>query len=63
MLNNPPKEWSGGAGFITKDILRERLPPAADDVMVLRCGPPPMNKAMEGYLDDLGYSKDAQFEF
>ncbi|KAI8470669.1 MAG: NADH-cytochrome b5 reductase [Monoraphidium minutum] len=63
VLNKAPDGWEGGVGFITKDVLRSRLPPAAPDVMVLRCGPKPMNDAMKGYLDDLGYSEDAQFEF
>jgi NAD(P)H-flavin reductase len=30
---------------------------------VLRCGPPPMNKAMAAHLDDLGYTKEMQFQF
>ncbi|GBF98859.1 hypothetical protein Rsub_11463 [Raphidocelis subcapitata] len=63
VLNKAPEGWTGGVGFITKDILRQRMPPAADDVMVLRCGPKPMNDAMAGYLGELGYGEDAQFEF
>lgn len=63
VLNKAPEGWTGGVGFITKDVLRERLPPAASDVMVLRCGPKPMNDAMAGYLNELGYAEDAQFEF
>jgi NAD(P)H-flavin reductase len=63
VLNKAPETWDGGVGFITKDILRQRMPPAADDVMVLRCGPKPMNDAMKGHLDELGYAEDAQFEF
>ena len=30
---------------------------------VLRCGPPPMNKAMAAHLDDIGYTKEMQFQF
>ncbi|RWW23823.1 hypothetical protein GW17_00011916 [Ensete ventricosum] len=30
---------------------------------ILRCGPPPMNKAMAAHLDDLGYTKEMQFQF
>jgi cytochrome-b5 reductase len=63
VLNKAPEGWTGGVGFITKDILRQRMPPPADDVMVLRCGPKPMNDAMRGYLDELGYPEAAQFEF
>ncbi|KIZ01915.1 hypothetical protein MNEG_6047 [Monoraphidium neglectum] len=63
VLNKAPEGWQGGVGFISKDTLQQRLPPPADDVMVLRCGPKPMNDAMKGYLDALGYAEDAQFEF
>lgn len=44
-------------------MVKERLPAAADDVMVLRCGPPPMNDAMKAILDKLGYSAAQQFQF
>jgi cytochrome-b5 reductase len=30
---------------------------------VLRCGPPPMNKAMAAHLEELGYTKEMQFQF
>lgn len=30
---------------------------------VLRCGPPPMNKAMSANLDALGYAPEMQFQF
>ncbi|KAK3014426.1 hypothetical protein RJ639_009095 [Escallonia herrerae] len=30
---------------------------------ILRCGPPEMNKAMAAHLNELGYTKDMQFEF
>jgi cytochrome-b5 reductase len=63
VLNKAPEGWEQGTGFITKDVLRQRMPAAADNVMVLRCGPKPMNDAMKGYLDELGYGEDAQFEF
>lgn len=42
---------------------RERIAAPGDDVLVLRCGPPPMNRAVEGFLNDLGYSADNVFVF
>ncbi|CAL4894138.1 unnamed protein product [Urochloa decumbens] len=36
---------------------------AVSPFQVLRCGPPPMNKAMAAHLDDLGYTKEMQFQF
>lgn len=44
-------------------IHREHLPAPGPDVLILRCGPLPMMKAMEGYLDDLGYTREVQFQF
>jgi hypothetical protein len=42
---------------------RDHLPAPGPGVLVLRCGPLPMNKAMEAHLDAIGYAKDAQFQF
>ncbi len=63
VLNHPPAGWAGGVGHVTADMIRAHLPPPGPGVLVLRCGPPPMNKAMAAHLDALGYSKDMQFEF
>ncbi|KAJ1832729.1 NADH-cytochrome b5 reductase [Coemansia sp. RSA 2706] len=55
VLNNPPESWSGGVGFVTKDIIEKWMPQPADDIKVLLCGPPPMVKAMGAHLSELGY--------
>lgn len=34
-----------------------------DNMQILRCGPPPMNKAMAAHLDALEYSAEMQFQF
>ncbi|RUS35493.1 armadillo-type protein [Jimgerdemannia flammicorona] len=48
VLNNPPEGWTGGVGFVTKDIIDEHCPKPADGVKILLCGPPPMIAAMTG---------------
>ncbi|GAA5907962.1 hypothetical protein JCM6882_001539 [Rhodosporidiobolus microsporus] len=53
VLNNPPANWDGGAGFVTTDIIREKLAPFADHAKTLLCGPPPMMAAMKKSLDEL----------
>ncbi|KAL8150800.1 hypothetical protein V2J09_020608 [Rumex salicifolius] len=63
VLNQPPEIWKGGVGFVSKDMIKEHLPAPADDIQILRCGPPPMNKAMAAHLEDLGYSPAMQFQF
>ncbi|OQE25338.1 hypothetical protein PENSTE_c006G07102 [Penicillium steckii] len=57
VLNNPPENWAGGVGFVTPDMIKERLPAPASDVKILLCGPPPMVSAMKKATESLGYTK------
>ncbi|CAO2652143.1 Nn.00g004260.m01.CDS01 [Neocucurbitaria sp. VM-36] len=57
VLNNPPEKWSGGTGFVTADLIKEKLPAPASDVKILVCGPPPMVAAMKKATESLGYAK------
>ncbi|KAL8460148.1 hypothetical protein ACS0TY_031116 [Phlomoides rotata] len=63
VLNQPPEIWDGGVGFVSKEMIQAHCPQPASDIKVLRCGPPPMNKAIAGHLDTLGYSSEMQFQF
>lgn len=64
VLNTPPgKDWSGGSGFITKEVIAARLPAPGGGVAVLRCGPPAMNDAMGAHLAALGHAEEALFMF
>jgi cytochrome-b5 reductase len=63
VLNQPPEVWNGGVGFVSQDMVKTHCPAPADDIQVLRCGPPPMNKAMAAHLEALGYTKEMQFQF
>jgi cytochrome-b5 reductase len=63
VLNEPPTEWDGGVGFVTKDMIEKHCPPPAADVQILRCGPPPMNRAIAGHCEALGFTKEMQFQF
>ncbi|KAF2820490.1 ferredoxin reductase-like protein [Ophiobolus disseminans] len=57
VLNNPPEKWNGGVGFVTADMIKEKLPAPASDVKILVCGPPPMVAAMKKATEGLGYAK------
>ncbi|OJJ31568.1 hypothetical protein ASPWEDRAFT_696826 [Aspergillus wentii DTO 134E9] len=57
VLNNPPEGWTGGVGFVTADMIKERLPAPANDIKILLCGPPPMVSAMKKATEGLGYTK------
>ncbi|XP_008807351.1 NADH--cytochrome b5 reductase 1-like [Phoenix dactylifera] len=63
VLNQPPELWNGGVGFVSKEMIKNHCPPPASGIQILRCGPPPMNKAMAAHLDELGYTKEMQFQF
>eukprot|EP01133_Synstelium_polycarpum_P017106 gene17106-20376_t len=63
VLNNPPKVWTQGTGFITQEIIQDRLPAASEDTKVLLCGPAVMNKAMTGHLLNLQYPETSLFSF
>ena len=77
VLDNPPEGWTGGKGYITKELLKTVLPePKEENIKLFVCGPPPMYKAISGgkvspkdqgeltgILKDLGYSKEQVFKF
>jgi len=63
VLNQPPEVWDGGVGFVSKEMIQTHCPAPASDIQILRCGPPPMNKAMAANLEALGYSPEMQFQF
>ncbi|KAK6247521.1 hypothetical protein QUC31_019086 [Theobroma cacao] len=63
VLNQPPEGWDGGVGFVSKEMIQAYCPAPAQDIQILRCGPPPMNKAMAAHLEALGYSSEMQFQF
>lgn len=77
VLDNPPKEWNGAKGYISKDLLKTVLPePKSENIKIFVCGPPGMYKAisgtkvsptdqgeLSGILKELGYSKDQVYKF
>ncbi|KAL5220076.1 hypothetical protein ABZP36_024789 [Zizania latifolia] len=63
VLNQPPEGWNGGVGFVSQEMIKTHLPAPAEDIQILRCGPPPMNKAMAAHLEELSYTKEMQFQF
>lgn len=55
VLAKPPADWTGEAGFVTRDMMDKYLPKVADDTKVLLCGPPPMIEATKKNLSALGF--------
>jgi cytochrome-b5 reductase len=76
VLDKPPASWTGGAGYVTPEMLATRLPAPGSGAKVLVCGPPGLMGAVSGAkvsprdqgelagaLAKLGYSKDEVFKF
>ncbi|XP_040030981.1 NADH-cytochrome b5 reductase 3 isoform X2 [Gasterosteus aculeatus] len=63
-LDSAPEDWEYSQGFISEDMVREHLPPADDDTLILMCGPPPMIQfACNPNLDKIGHSNSRRFTF
>uniref|UniRef100_A0A2P2KD37 NADHcytochrome b5 reductase 1 n=1 Tax=Rhizophora mucronata TaxID=61149 RepID=A0A2P2KD37_RHIMU len=51
VLNQPPEAWNGGVGSVSKEMIEAHCPAPAPDIQILRCGLPPMNKAVAAHLE------------
>jgi cytochrome-b5 reductase len=38
VLNNPPANWKGGVGFVTKEQIKEHMPLPTSNSKILMCG-------------------------
>jgi cytochrome-b5 reductase len=78
VLDSPPKDFQGTKGFVTKELLKTVLPEPelGEQMKLFVCGPPGLYKAisgmkkspadqgeLDGYLKELGYSKDQIYKF
>jgi cytochrome-b5 reductase len=57
MLDQPPADWAFGSGFVTQDIMKERLPAPGPDTKIMVCGPPGMVNASKKALVGLGFKQ------
>lgn len=63
VLNEPSSSWTGGVGYVSKEMLLDHFGKPSADCKVLMCGPAPMNKAMKKHLIEIGYSDSQMFRF
>jgi len=63
VLNVPPEGWTGGVGFVSQEMIEQQLPKPNAEIKVVMCGPPPMNKAMLGHFQTIGYPEEQIFTF
>ncbi|KAJ3093270.1 NADH-cytochrome b5 reductase [Physocladia obscura] len=57
VLNTPPADWTGGVGFVTKDMIEKYAASKPTESKILLCGPPPMIQAMQKACEDIGFAK------
>lgn len=57
ILNQPPAEWTYGSGYVTADVMREKLPAPGPDTKMMLCGPPGMVEASKKALASLGFKE------
>ncbi|XP_015284931.1 PREDICTED: NADH-cytochrome b5 reductase 3-like [Gekko japonicus] len=63
-LDRASEGWNYSQGFVNQEMIKDHMPPPADDVLILMCGPPPMIQyACIPNLDKLGYTKEARFAY
>ncbi|XP_052200080.1 NADH-cytochrome b5 reductase-like protein [Diospyros lotus] len=75
-VDSPSKDWKGGSGYISKDMIVKGLPGPSDDTLILVCGPPGMmnhisgDKAkdrsqgeLSGLLKEAGYTEQMVYKF
>lgn len=54
VLLEPPPDWTGDTGFITRDVLARHLPADLAGLQFYVCGPSPMIRLAEAALGELG---------
>ncbi|KAF3781616.1 NADH-cytochrome b5 reductase-like protein [Nymphaea thermarum] len=75
-VDNPSKNWRGGTGYISKEMILKGLPCPSDDTLIFVCGPPGMMKhisgdkakdrsqgELSGLLTELGYTQEMVYKF
>lgn len=56
--------WEYGTGFVDASMMKAHLPPPANDVLIVMCGPPPMiQNACLPNLTKLGYDPQNTFTY
>lgn len=57
VLADPPPGWTGSSGFIDAVLLQEVVDRQPDPFNVFVCGPPPMCRAVERAVDEVGIAR------
>jgi cytochrome-b5 reductase len=77
LLDRPTEQWTGGKGFVTKEVIQEFMPgPNEPNALVAVCGPDKMVELisgpkakdksqgeLSGILKELGYTSENVYKF
>ncbi|PYI05606.1 hypothetical protein BO78DRAFT_447386 [Aspergillus sclerotiicarbonarius CBS 121057] len=55
MLDSPSQDWAFGKGYVTSEIMKDRLPRPSPDTKIMLCGPPGMVNASKKALVSMGF--------
>jgi predicted ferric reductase len=56
LLEDPPDDWEGESGFVTRELLAKYLPENPETFQYFVCGPKPLMDVAEHALRSLGIS-------
>lgn len=75
-LDKPPSGWKMGTGFVSKEMIKDKLPSPDEDCALLVCGPKGLvthvagekgpkgtQGSLGGLLNELGYNPDQVYKF
>mmetsp|Transcript_20300 Transcript_20300/g.33195 ORF Transcript_20300/g.33195 Transcript_20300/m.33195 type:complete len:310 (-) Transcript_20300:41-970(-) len=75
-LDQPPRGWKMGKGFVSAEMIKNHLPSASDDCLMFICGPKGLvslvagekgaknsQGPLQGILEELGFTKEQVFKF
>ncbi|KAI9897690.1 hypothetical protein N3K66_007546 [Trichothecium roseum] len=57
VLDRPPPGWQGSSGYVTKELMREKLPGPSGDTKIMLCGPPGLVSGAKESLVELGFER------
>ncbi|KAH6867382.1 hypothetical protein B0T10DRAFT_572372 [Thelonectria olida] len=57
LLDQPPTDWKFGSGYVTQELMAEKLPAPSLESKVLLCGPPGMVNTAKKSLINLGFEQ------
>ncbi|KAG7663063.1 uncharacterized protein J8A68_003406 [[Candida] subhashii] len=62
-LTFPPKDWTGGVAYVSKDMMKEHLPSPNNGNKLFVCGPPGMKESLSEMSKEMGWDDENIFMF